>query len=113
MVGMSVRDEKNPDVLDPEAQGRNALLDQRHARFEGGVNEDVALIGGDEVRDVIRLADVVNVSENPVSGKGSAVQLARVQVHFCASRLVGQNDRWNGLRWKIHTDLASEWSAYH
>jgi hypothetical protein len=57
-------DQNDFDIAVFEAQGLDALLDRRDVLFEIGVDQDVALRGGDQIDGEVRCAYVLEVARD-------------------------------------------------
>src|SRR5262249_19795958 len=73
MVVMRLRIQEDLDVADLESQFCDVCLDERHRRLVSRIEQDVSLIGGDQIRPDIRSADEVHVVRYPIWSRGSIV----------------------------------------
>ena len=70
VVVVRVADEQNLDVAEVEAEGLDALANQRQEDFEIAVDEDEALRRDDEVGGEVFAADVIEIAGDAEGRKG-------------------------------------------
>src|SRR5262245_46044934 len=85
MVAVSMRDQQDLDVTKAKLELLDALLNEWYFRLKGTVDQDVALRRRDQVRGIIRLANIVHVTDDLVGWEWCAVLVFRVEFELLSS----------------------------